>query len=218
MKPKPLHIAAALLLTTSLAVAQSKPSTVPTKVIYVLCGTLYDGKSDGPQKNVMLRVSGEKIEAVGAAAPDAGAEVIDLSRQVRLPGMVDTHSHVLLQGDITADDYDVQLLKSSTPYRTILGTVSARRALEYGFTTIRDLETEGERVSHHGAVRDDSGAGAALGQHDGRRVAWHAGQDWLGGTWQVRRHRGRARRSAGGHPATREGELRDEGWRGVRNA
>ena len=50
---------------------------------------------------------------------------------------------MLLQGDITADDYDVQLLKSSTPYRTILGTVSARRALEYGFTTIRDLETEG---------------------------------------------------------------------------
>src|SRR5271166_4144887 len=143
MKPKPLHIAAALLLTTSLAVAQSKPSTVPTKVIYVLCGTLYDGKSDGPQKNVMLRVSGEKIEAVGAAAPDAGAEVIDLSREVCLPGMIDTHTHVLLQGDITAEDYDVQLLKSSTPYRTILGTISARRALEYGFTTIRDLETEG---------------------------------------------------------------------------
>jgi imidazolonepropionase-like amidohydrolase len=50
---------------------------------------------------------------------------------------------VLLQGDITAEDYDVQLLKWSTPYRTILGTVAARRALEYGFTTIRDLETEG---------------------------------------------------------------------------
>ena len=50
---------------------------------------------------------------------------------------------MLLQGDITAEDYDVQLLKWSTPYRTILGTISARRALEYGFTTIRDLETEG---------------------------------------------------------------------------
>ena len=42
--------------------------------------------------------------------------------EVCLPGLIDTHTHVLLQGDITAEDYDVQLLKWSTPYRTILGT------------------------------------------------------------------------------------------------
>jgi imidazolonepropionase-like amidohydrolase len=50
---------------------------------------------------------------------------------------------VLLQGDITAADYDEQLLKQSVAYRAILATRSVRRALEYGFTTIRDLETEG---------------------------------------------------------------------------
>ena len=60
-----------------------------------------------------------------------------------LPGLIDTHTHVLLQGDITAADYDEQLLKQSPEYRTILATVNARRALEYGFTSIRDLETEG---------------------------------------------------------------------------
>jgi imidazolonepropionase-like amidohydrolase len=49
----------------------------------------------------------------------------------------------LLQGDITAADYDEQLLKQSPEYRTILATVNARRALEYGFTSIRDVETEG---------------------------------------------------------------------------
>jgi imidazolonepropionase-like amidohydrolase len=48
-----------------------------------------------------------------------------------------------LQGDITAADYDAQLLKQSPEYRAILATVNARRALEYGFTSIRDLETEG---------------------------------------------------------------------------
>ena len=57
--------------------------------------------------------------------------------------MIDTHTHVLLQGDITAADYDQQLLKESPEYRTILATVNARRALDYGFTSIRDLETEG---------------------------------------------------------------------------
>jgi imidazolonepropionase-like amidohydrolase len=56
---------------------------------------------------------------------------------------MDTHTHILLQGDITAADYDEQLLKESPEYRTILATVNARRALEYGFTSIRDVETEG---------------------------------------------------------------------------
>src|SRR5207302_11466609 len=72
-----------------------------------------------------------------------GAQIVDLSRETCLPGLIDTHTHVLLQGDITAADYDEQLLKQSREYRTILATVNARRALEYGFTTIRDLETEG---------------------------------------------------------------------------
>jgi imidazolonepropionase-like amidohydrolase len=60
-----------------------------------------------------------------------------------LPGLIDTHTHVLLQGDINAEDYDAQLMKQSPEYRTILGTVNARRILSWGFTTIRDLETEG---------------------------------------------------------------------------
>ncbi|MGA9362943.1 MAG: amidohydrolase family protein, partial [Bacteroidota bacterium] len=53
------------------------------------------------------------------------------------------HTHILLQGDVTAEDYDEQLLKESTPYRTIRAVVAVKTALENGFTTMRDMETEG---------------------------------------------------------------------------
>ena len=120
------------------APAQNTPG-VFDKPVFLHCGTLIDGKSREPQKNVVIEIRGDRIAAVGASAPS----VIDLAKETCLPGLIDTHTHVLLQGDISAADYDVQLLKQSPEYRTILATVNARRVLEYGFTTIRDLETEG---------------------------------------------------------------------------
>ena len=69
--------------------------------------------------------------------------MIDLSASTVLPGLIDNHTHILLQGDITSADYDLQLLKESIPYRTIRATVAAKTALLNGFTTLRDLETEG---------------------------------------------------------------------------
>jgi imidazolonepropionase-like amidohydrolase len=117
------------------------PALAQTQPTYLKCGFLLDGKSDQPRKGAIIAIEGEKIREVGGMA--ASGQVIDLSRETCLPGLIDTHTHILLQGDITAADYDEQLLKQSPEYRTILATVNARRALEYGFTTIRDLETEG---------------------------------------------------------------------------
>jgi len=139
------RLSSMLLLVVGLAgfaAAQSStepaPAAAPT---YLKCGWLFDGKSDQLHQNVVVAIEGETIKAVGDAP--ASGNVVDLSRETCLPGLIDTHTHVLLQGDITAADYDAQLLKQSPEYRTILATVNARRALMYGFTTIRDLETEG---------------------------------------------------------------------------
>jgi imidazolonepropionase-like amidohydrolase len=123
---------------------QEKPTETAPKKTAVRAGRLIDGKSDSAISNALILIEGDKIVSVtpGGSAP-AGVEVIDLSKATVLPGFVDAHTHVVLNGDITAEDYDAQLLKQSIPYRAILGARNARIALENGFTTIRDLETEG---------------------------------------------------------------------------
>jgi imidazolonepropionase-like amidohydrolase len=138
-----LYRTVVIIVVLSAALQGQQPSAQTPVVRKALrCGALWDGKADALRKNVVIVIEGEKIAAVGANAP-AGVEAIDLSHMTCLPGLIDTHTHVLLQGDITAADYDAQILKESIPYRTIRGTIAARKALEYGFTTIRDLETEG---------------------------------------------------------------------------
>jgi imidazolonepropionase-like amidohydrolase len=142
---KALAVATALLALLSIPLAaQEKNPTPPLKRVAIRAGHVIDGKSDKPLDNVLILIEDDKIVSVTpGAAPPAGVEVIDLLKSTVLPGFIDLHTHVLLNGDITAEDYDQQLLKQSIPYRAILGARNARIALENGFTTIRDVETEG---------------------------------------------------------------------------
>jgi len=135
---------AALVPSFAQAPRSSAERPAPAKHIAIRAGHLIDGKSAKVLDNVLILIDGDKIISVtpGGAAP-AEAETIDLSKYTVLPGLIDLHTHVLLNGDITTEDYDKQLLKQSIPYRAILGARNARIALDHGFTTIRDLETEG---------------------------------------------------------------------------
>lgn len=141
----------ALLLPIALSASlpgMAHASTQPpaAKNTFVRCGAIFTGVGDQLRQGGVIAVADGKIagilDAVPASRP-AGAKLLDLRRETCLPGLIDTHTHVLLQGDITAADYDKQLLKESQAYRAILGAQSAKKALLYGFTTIRDLETEG---------------------------------------------------------------------------
>ncbi len=136
-----------LTVLSLVATAATLSGQTPPQQVLVKAGRLVDGRSQQVQTNVGILIEGERIKAVGPLAQiqgqAAGARVIDLSQMTVLPGLIDAHTHLLLQGDITSQEYEDQLLKQSTPYRAILAARNARIALEHGFTAIRDLETEG---------------------------------------------------------------------------
>src|SRR3954466_13779106 len=93
----------------------------PVRRVLVKAAHLIDGRSDSARDGFAVLVEGDRIAKVGPAAElqAAGLQVIDLGESWLLPGLIDAHTHLLLQGDITAADYDEQLLKESIPYRTL---------------------------------------------------------------------------------------------------
>jgi imidazolonepropionase-like amidohydrolase len=114
------------------------------KVVVIRAARMIDGKSDAVIAPAVVIVRGKTIEKVGRdLAIPAGAEVIDLGDMTLLPGLIDAHVHVMLQGDVTEEDYDVQLFKESLPYRALRASRAAKIALDRGFTTMRDIGNEG---------------------------------------------------------------------------
>jgi len=131
-----LLIITALLITPHYADAQqSEPLTAvrAAAMVDVVNGRLVD--------DAVVLVRGNRIEAAGSGlAIPAGAHVVDLGDRVLLPGLIDAHTHVT----ITPDYSEVNpILFKSVPYRTVEAVSAARKALMVGFTTIRDVDSEG---------------------------------------------------------------------------
>src|SRR2546423_5042802 len=135
----------ALLLLLAQAPREAQQSPRPPERVLIKAAHLIDGRSDLSRDKLAVLVEGERIAKVGPPGElqTAGVKVIDLGDSWLLPGLIDAHTHLLLQGDITAADYDEQLLKESIAYRALRAAAAARAAVMNGFTTVRDLGTEG---------------------------------------------------------------------------
>jgi len=135
----------ALLILSTTARSQTAAQS-PAALTVIRAGTLIDGTSAAARKNQLIFVRGERIEKVtdASAVIPADAKIIDLSNATVLPGLIDSHTHIFLWGeDPKKGGYDANILNAGIALRAARATYAARRALEQGFTTIRDLETEG---------------------------------------------------------------------------
>src|SRR5437660_3748900 len=139
-------LCAELAALTSGDAARAQSATQSGAVTVIRAGTLIDGVSETPRKNQLIFVRGERIVKVtGSGEPiPSGGNVIDLSSSTVLPGLTDSHTHIFLWGeDPQKGGYDANILKAGIALRAARATFAARRALEQGFTALRDLETEG---------------------------------------------------------------------------
>ncbi len=127
-----LAAASTLLLSLTLA-AQS-----PTPITYIRAGHLFDSESATYRNNVVLVLSGDRIQSVEPStfAIPPGAKIVDLSTDYVFPGLIDCHVHL----GARADKYDPINAFKGTPFTTAYASVvNAQRTLDAGFTTVRDV-------------------------------------------------------------------------------
>lgn len=137
-----------LIATLSLILASSSLS----QITVIKAGRLIEPKSGSVLANQIILVDGSRVKAVGSnVSIPRDATVIDLSKHTVFPGLIDCHTHILLQPE---DEGGIPpIITKSQAFRTVQGVAAARKDLEAGFTTLRDVDSEGAGFADV-AIRD----------------------------------------------------------------
>src|SRR6185503_7721170 len=146
-----------MLLSCSAAFAQTNTMTA------IKAGRLINPVDGSVIQNALILIRGDRIESVTTGMlpklPD-GTRVIDLSGFTVLPGLIDCHTHVMLQPEDERGAPPV--ITKSQAFRTVQATAAVKRDLEAGFTTMRDLDSEGAGFADV-AIRDGINRGIIQG-------------------------------------------------------
>lgn len=130
-----------LILTIFLTSLPSHADTL------IHAGKILDVRTGQFLENQGVLITNEKIANIEpwekiSKKVGANVAIINLSKQTLLPGLIDAHTHLLMNSPATMS-YTEMLVSKSIPYRVLEGVVAARLTLEAGFTTVRDVESEG---------------------------------------------------------------------------
>jgi imidazolonepropionase-like amidohydrolase len=157
-----MKLASTISIAATLGLLASAPAIPQTSApaVYIHAGALLDRPGQAPRGASTIIVREGRVEAVrdGLVAPEGGARLVDLSKQFVLPGLIDMHVHIFNDDDkmrarLEQNNRDIE-------DNLLIGVGNARRTLEAGFTTVRDLGSDVRSVT---ALRDAILTGAIPG-------------------------------------------------------
>ena len=148
---------AVVIAAASLAPHAQAPSSNTT---FIHVGALLDRPGQAPRGASTIVVRSGRIDAIrdGHVTPEAGARLIDLKREFVLPGLIDAHVHMFSDDDKMRAR--LELINRDIEDNLLIGVDNARRTLEAGFTTVRDLGSDVHSIT---ALRDAITSGLVAG-------------------------------------------------------
>ncbi|HEV8076514.1 MAG TPA: amidohydrolase family protein [Candidatus Acidoferrum sp.] len=115
------------------------------QTIAIRAGNLLDPAKGTVSKDQIILVENGKITAVGAGLPiPKDAQVVDLSKEWVMPGLIDAHTHITFQEIPGKAPFEAMYLKEGSPYRALRGLHNGQVLLNAGFTTMREVGNEAD--------------------------------------------------------------------------
>ena len=166
-QPMRIPFAITILTLTSFASFGQTATPKATEATIVRAAKLLDVRKGVYLENAAVLIEGEHIKEVGPASAiqahaPKDAKLIDLGPATILPGLIDCHTHIMARIPKGPDGYILNLATKSQAFRALEGAYNARITLEAGYTTIRDVESEGAGYADV-ALRDAINQGLAVG-------------------------------------------------------